>query len=435
MAKTKIKFKLNNREIRTDYINLTVFLSFITLCIAQTFHVPSIIYFLIDVPIVLMVLQNIRGFLNTLIWKPVALMTFTLLVALIAMILGGIINAVLIGNAVYGIYKYFRGFVFFYCVLAFVDLKSIGQTLEMINVIFWINIILTMVEFFLLGIDQDLLGGVFGLVVGVNQYTNMFFLIVSVYCIEKIVKRDTDQKKYRMILVVSGLMLVVAALAEMKYFFAEFIVLFVIAYLCLPKKIKSLIGVVLVLVCVIACYNILIRNFPEFANLAYELKQGGFARLADLQRHYSTDYDIGRAVVFSYSNRYLLPKSINQWFGMGIGSVSSSGIVDNSFWLKNQATHYDQFYTAYLYNEQGGIGFVLYCLIYLELLIIGIRAVWCQKTRKYGTMLIMLVVGCIMIFAYNMALYSQLSFIMFWALAVLVKKSAQCFINVDLKTS
>ena len=42
MAGVKVRFKMNNNEIRTDYINLTLILSFATLCIAQTFHVSSV---------------------------------------------------------------------------------------------------------------------------------------------------------------------------------------------------------------------------------------------------------------------------------------------------------------------------------------------------------------------------------------------------------
>ena len=49
---------------------------------------------------------------------------------------------------------------------------------------FWINFVLTFVEFFVFGINQDLLGGIFGLVIGVNQYTNLYFVIISVYCIQ-----------------------------------------------------------------------------------------------------------------------------------------------------------------------------------------------------------------------------------------------------------
>lgn len=422
METAKVKIKIKNRVIQTDCLNITIFLSFVTLCVAQTFNVSSLIFFLIDVPIVFMVLKKTGAFVGTLLRKPVIIMTITLFIAFAAMMVGVAVNAVPVGNAIYGLYKYFRGFLFFYCTLAFCDTKSIVKTMRMIKVIFALNIAMTFFQFFLQGVNQDLLGGIFGIVVGVNQYTNMFFVVISVYCIEKILNRDANRKEYKLVLVVSGMMLIVAALAEIKYFFAEFVVLFLIAYFALPKNTKSVIAILLIALCVVGCYNVLIRNFPEFSNLVHELRIGGVARLADIQRHYSTDYDMGRAAVFSYSNRYLLHKPINRLLGMGIGNVTSSSIVNNSFWMINQETHYDQFYTAYLYNEQGIIGFALYCLIYLELLVIGVGALMNEKTRKYGTMLVMLIVGCMMIFAYNMALYSQLSFLIFWMLAVLVKK-------------
>ena len=427
MAGVKVRFKMNNNEIRTDYINLTHILSFATLCIAQTFHVSSVIYFLIDIPIILMVTFKIKKFIKTLLCKSVYSITAILLFIVIAMTVGGVINGVSLGNAIYGAYKYFRGFVFFYCVLAFGDSKSVKQTFKIFNCIFWINIVLTLIEFFLLGINQDLLGGIFGLVMGVNQYTNLYFVIISVYCIEKIVCHDAEGSEYKRVLIISVLMLAVAALAEIKFFFAEFVLLFMVAYLCLPQKPQTFLGVALILICVIVFYNLLIRMFPEFSTLIGELRRGGLARLIDLQKHYSTDYDIGRAAVFSYSNKYLLPNRWNRLFGMGIGNVTSSNFVDNSFWLKNQGTHYDQFYTSYLYNEQGMIGFLLYCLIYVELLKIGIKSLFFTRTRKYGTMLIMMVTGGIMIFIYNMAMYSQLSFIIFWALAVLVRKCTNSF--------
>lgn len=422
MATARLKIKLNRNAIYTDYINITIFLSFITLCLAQTFNAPSLIYFLIDVPIVIMITKKLRTLLKVICWNYILMITLTLFVIFITLIVGIIVNEVPFGNAIYGIYKYFRGFLFFYCTLAFSDKKSIGKTISMIKIVFILNLFLTFFQFFILGINQDLLGGIFGMVVGVNQYTNLFFVIISVFCIEKILNHDSEKKELHLIYIVCGIMLMVSALAEIKYFFAEFIILFLIGYFLLPKNRKSVLAIFMIVLCVLGCYKILIQNFPEFSNLVTQLKIGGFTKLADLQRHYSTDYDIGRAVIFSYSNRYLLPKSINQIFGMGIGNVTSSNIVNNSFWIKNQDTHYDQFYTAYLYNEQGIVGFVLYCLIYIELLVLGIRALMNINTKKYGVMLILLVVGCVMIFAYNMAIYSQLTFIIYWALAILVKK-------------
>ncbi|MCQ4833294.1 hypothetical protein, partial [Hungatella sp. SL.1.14] len=114
---------------------------------------------------------------------------------------------------------------------------------KIFNCIFWINIVLTLIEFFLLGINQDLLGGIFGLVMGVNQYTNLYFVIISVYCIEKIVCHDAEGSEYKRVLIISVLMLAVAALAEIKFFFAEFVLLFMVAYLCLPQKPQTFFGV------------------------------------------------------------------------------------------------------------------------------------------------------------------------------------------------
>lgn len=57
-------------------------------------------------------------------------------------------------------------------------------------------------------------------------------------------------------------------------------------------KPKALIGILMAIVCIVVFYNILIRNFPEFKGLVSDLKNGGLYRLWDLQRHYSTDYDM-----------------------------------------------------------------------------------------------------------------------------------------------
>ena len=418
----KIEFKFNDWHWKTDFINITLFLSFFTLCIAQTFNVSSIIYFLIDFPIIIMIITNFKKYIRTILDKQVFGISVILIGIFLTSVVSSIVNNVPIGNMVYGIYKYFRGFAFFYCVLAFGDATSERQTYGLYFTVFWLNVILTVIEFFAFGIKQDLLGGIFGLVIGVNQYTNLFFVIISVYCIEKLVNHDTSKKEYKLIIAIIIMMLAISALAELKYFYAEFIILFICACLCLPKRIKSLIGIGLIIIGILVCYNILIRMFPEFTDLTNELKHGGLYRLMDLQRHYSTDFDIGRAVVFSYSNKYLVTKKINQWLGMGIGAVTSSSLVNNQFWLQHKATHYDQFATSYLYIEQGMIGFILYCLIFLKLFIIGIKSLLNELTRKYGTMLIMSVIGFIMIFVYNMALFSQLSFIAFGFLAIIVNK-------------
>lgn len=114
MIRTKLKFKINRCEIRTDYINLTLFMSFVTLFVAQTFHVPSVIYFLIDVPIVLLIKNNLKKFSNVLLQRQIIPITITLTLVFVFMLFGSVANKVPLENVIYGIYKYFRGFLFFF---------------------------------------------------------------------------------------------------------------------------------------------------------------------------------------------------------------------------------------------------------------------------------------------------------------------------------
>ena len=48
MTNTRIDFKLNGRNLRTDLINITILLSFLTVCLIQTFQFSSILYFFIN---------------------------------------------------------------------------------------------------------------------------------------------------------------------------------------------------------------------------------------------------------------------------------------------------------------------------------------------------------------------------------------------------
>ena len=71
MTNTRIDFKLNGRNLRTDLINITILLSFLTVCLIQTFQFSSILYFLIDVPILIMIALNLKKFTNVLLNRQV----------------------------------------------------------------------------------------------------------------------------------------------------------------------------------------------------------------------------------------------------------------------------------------------------------------------------------------------------------------------------
>lgn len=83
MTNTRIDFKLNGRNLRTDLINITILLSFLTVCLIQTFQFSSILYFLIDVPILIMIALNLKKFTNVLLNRQVIVITVLLFLAFV----------------------------------------------------------------------------------------------------------------------------------------------------------------------------------------------------------------------------------------------------------------------------------------------------------------------------------------------------------------
>ncbi len=408
-------------RVRIDLINLTLFLSLFTIFLQQTFGVSGLIYFFIDIPIVAMLMKKNGKIIKDVLNKNMLSISVVLILSAIAAFIGSTINHPSLANVIYGYYKHFRGFFYFVCVYSMTNDKSVQSTKIIFRNFFIINVIFTLFQFFVLHLNQDRLGGVFGTIAGVNQYTNLFFLIISIYCLFHIVVlRDKDNNKKYILLLLT--MLLIAAMAEIKYFFAEMLILIFVSLIFTRRKLKAAIALVAIFIGLIISYRLLIRMFPEYSILLTALRKGGISRLISLQQHYSTDVDMGRAVVFSYPNKYFLTSNIKRMFGLGIGSITSSSFVNNSFWIRNSASHYDQFSTAYLYIEQGIVGFILYVLFYVILLVRGIKFFVKKKRVEESILLIMVVISTFLVFVYNNVLFSQICFLNYWVLATIFKK-------------
>lgn len=415
-------FKFGKHEIKIDLINWTLILSFTTIFLEQACGASGLIYFLIDIPIVAMLMTKAKTIYRFVWNKTVMSITIVVLLSFLSAFVGAVINHSNIINTIYGFYKFFRGFVFFYCVFALVNDASIERSKKLFKYIFNTNVVFTIFQLLVLHINQDNLGGFFGIIVGVNQYTNLFFVVISVYCIAKIMLFDIPKDERRNNLLILIIMLGIAAAAEIKFFFVEIIILLSITYIFSRKKFRSTLIFAFIVIIVILSYNLLISMFPKFANLVNELRRGGINRLIGLQRHYSSDIDIGRAVIFAFSNRHFLTNQQSRLFGLGIGNITSSSFVNNIFWRMNNITHYDQFSTSNIYIEQGIIGFALYVAFYMMMIINALHSLKKKRNTQYASMLIMAVLSSMLMFVYNNSLLSQLCFINYWFLAVILRK-------------
>ena len=71
----------------------------------------------------------------------------------------------------------FRFYIAFLSYILFLESDDSAQMLKFIDVLFWINAILSAYQHFVLGYSQDFLGGIFGVEKGCNSSTLIFFSI------------------------------------------------------------------------------------------------------------------------------------------------------------------------------------------------------------------------------------------------------------------
>ena len=75
----------------------------------------------------------------------------------------------------------FRGYIIFVAAIYYFDKNDISDIFKFLNVMFYINTIIMLIQFVVLGYKQDNLGGIFGVETGCNAYINMFFLYYPCY--------------------------------------------------------------------------------------------------------------------------------------------------------------------------------------------------------------------------------------------------------------
>lgn len=404
-------------HICRDLPTVTLIIMYIIGFFDNTIGLPSVTHFLIDVPVVLMLIKK----RHVLCWKTIKYFNVGYcFIAFVLMLLAQIVYATFfIGwslNAVYGFYRWFRFLIYFFCSFAYMSSWNVKNTTILFKAIFALNIILYLIQYFILGLYQDQLSGIFGTIAGSNMYVNMFYVIVTAFLLAGYFYNFIP---FRKMLIGVGIMLLLSALSELKFFYVEFAVMLILCMVARIQKPKYLLASLIVIGVIVISYQYMISKFPEFQYLAIQLYEGGFDKLIQIQQHYSTDYDIGRAAFIERINTNYFSKRIEYWFGLGIGNCTSLSFLDNSFYIKNQIAHYERFQTAYTYIEQGWIGFVLYISLLAWPIVHGMMQFFKKEENMFTLMLMLMGVMGIFLFYYNACLVSQYSFMYFWALAAM----------------
>jgi hypothetical protein len=284
--------------------------------------------------------------------------------------------------------------------------------LDFLEKFFWINLVLVVIQF-LMGFEQDNIGGLFGISKGCNGYQVLY---LSIIISRSLLLYMTDCETSLRCFLKCASSLLIAALSELKFFFFFFIMILFVASALTSfsyKKVILLIASILLLSVTATILGSLYSYFDGFLSID--------SIIDTLTRdNYGSTDDMGRfSAITDISNKFLntLPE---QLFGMGLGNcdVSSISLFSTKFYDLYVDLHYSIFSYAFMFLENGYVGLILYVLFFIFSLIASFyRLKTGAGNPLFCQMSFIMSLSCLILIFYNSSLRTEGGFMVYFILA------------------
>lgn len=336
-----------------------------------------------------------------------------------------VVNAVNPLQVVWAFRVTFRYYIFYYCCIALLGKKDIQTIMRMFEILFSVNIVMVLFEYFVQGKDGDYLGGIFGVEQGSAGYTNVFLTIMLIYEMQQYLCHRINLCSLVYYFVVS---LTIASLAELKFLYIEAVLIVVCSVVLCRPNMRTYSLLLVSLGGLFVGLQMLRLVFPE----SYDLLISGEGTDDYLSASWTGGRELGRTTAFQFIDSHFFASQAihnafhvgsgdivtNRLFGFGFGSAEPSALVQNPFAINYSETQYGAFEFADRYLELGFVGLGLYVAIYIAMFI---HASQKSAVNNEGTMWNNVVKILIPIILFNVwygSLRSEYSYLLFFILAV-----------------
>ena len=411
---SRLTIKIKKRSATGWFVWILVMMPFLFAFLNELLGVPHAVRYLMDVAwisllaLMLLYRRRLPRSVDSLALWVILFFVYTLL-AYVAHYQSGLYY-------LWGLRNNFRYYGAFF---AFVILLKQGDGedyLKLFDRIFWIHAAISVFQFVFLDLEGDHLGGVFITEAGGNAYTNLFLLIVVtrsvVLYLEKREKLGVCTAK----LVTA---VVVAAMAELKFFFVELVLVIILASLFARFSWRKLLVIVGGFLVVVLGAFFLTRLFPHFSDF---FSYRWFLETALSAKGYTSAGDMNRLTAIPMINELWLKNWGQRLFGLGLGNCDTSGFafLDTPFFQANGHMHYTWLSYAFWYLECGAIGLAFYwgffALLYFKIRRIEKSAegdlVSCCRVARIMAAL------CVVLSIYNSSLRTEAGYMAYFVLAV-----------------
>ena len=377
---------------------------------------PTAIRYLNDVLIVISLIvcrKQIRQFVNMNVAKAILFFSVMLLPGLV--IHGGAFLLIL-----WAFRNIYRFFAFYFICVFLLDKADVIRIFDIFCMIYYLNLVFCLIEYFILGKTRDYLGGIFGISKGCNSYLNIYLCIVLLYVIYKYLKEKVSVGY--MIFILCSAMLI-AGLAELKIAFIEIILIIGCIWVMNrdSKRMRTIavtgvaviaIGLLVLMMIAPRHFRVMINpmNLLEYANT----EEGG--------------YSLSRLHAFSSINDLIFHDNLlMNLFGLGFGNCEYAAVsfLQSPFYHEYGQYHYRWFMHQTLFLETGYAGL----FSYIGILATVLNDAWkCRKQQKdewiHEIVLIMCLLAVMNIW-YDASLRSENAYIIWFVLAASAIVSAR----------
>lgn len=328
--------------------------------------------------------------------KALAIPGIFLLLIFVVHIIGSIYIKIDLINFIWGMRIYYRFPIFLVGCVMFINRKAFDTIWKLIAALVVIQVIVASYQFFILGYDQDSIGGTFGLR-GSGLLVQFFALALLLAYLRYTEKQCSVLTVW--LVMIAGLY--VGVINEGKAIFVFDIIIFVIIFFQNGISMKKIFWLVLVAGLFVASNYFLGLIYPQFANfLSF-----------DAMNEYVTSESYGGIAINrlngpEYFSRYF--DTIQDWFGVGLGNAAMSkyAVLQGDFYQRFYLTYYNWFYIAYVYAESGYLGLYLNIGFFVSFLLTAYK-MRNKMSSNYTAFLIGMVFSCLLTICYNNSLLTE----------------------------
>lgn len=382
--------------------------------IISIFHTLNFVYYLADALNVFLAFFAIRKVHRVRKMREAGVLVILLVLFVMNCIIGIIGNDVSLKLAIWGSRNVYRFVLFFVSCVILLRKEDVSRFQKVFPKIYVVNAALAVFQHFVLGLDGDYVGGLFGTIQGCNGALTIFLNIAISYFIAGYL---CGNEKLIQIVIHSILYFLVAAVSETKGNYIFFLLIVAVALLVSKKSLKTFGIICVAFISLVVGMYLLNKYFPGSLVFLLNLNEAN----SYMSASYFGTVTFTRNAALSVANKVFFKD--NTWlylFGYGIGACDTSSFFSSPFYDMYGYMNYRQLSSSMTVLQNGYTGLAIYFLFFIYMFILGLFK--SGKSQKSNTKQVMIMTCCLAAFgigdSFYASLYVDAAYWLFFALAI-----------------